>query len=58
MVSREKRGKEERIFWKKANTVCTVYEGEAEYFFKDSSSNIIQDDELSRLMSFFNVFIR
>lgn len=34
-----------------------VYEGEAEYFFHDSSSKIIQDDELSRLMSFHNVVI-
>lgn len=35
-----------------------VYEGESEYFFRDSSDKIIQDDELSRLISFYNVFIR
>lgn len=34
-----------------------VYEGEAEYFFHDSSAKIIQDDDLSRLMSFHNVVI-
>lgn len=38
--------------------VPIVYEGEAEYFFRDSSSKIIQDDDLSRLISFYNVFIR
>ena len=35
-----------------------VYEHEAEYFFHDSSGKIIDDDDLSRLMSFYNVFIR
>jgi len=35
-----------------------VYEGESEYFFHDSSSKIIHDDELSRLISFYNVFVR
>ncbi|KAI5790686.1 D-isomer specific 2-hydroxyacid dehydrogenase [Peziza echinospora] len=34
-----------------------VYEKEAEYFFDDSSSKIIYDDNLSRLISFYNVFI-
>jgi len=34
-----------------------VYEKEASYFFKDSSSKIIQDDNLARLSSFY-VFIR
>ncbi|KFY99258.1 hypothetical protein V500_01430 [Pseudogymnoascus sp. VKM F-4518 (FW-2643)] len=34
-----------------------VYEHEAEYFFHDSSGKIIDDDDLSRLMSFYNVFI-
>ncbi|KAF8477317.1 D-lactate dehydrogenase [Kalaharituber pfeilii] len=34
-----------------------VYEKEAEYFFGDSSSKIIYDDNLSRLISFYNVFI-
>ena len=34
-----------------------VYEGEKEYFFRDRSRGIIHDDELSRLMSFYNVVI-
>ncbi|KAG9124267.1 hypothetical protein FRC07_012180 [Ceratobasidium sp. 392] len=34
-----------------------VYERESHYFFKDSSHKIIQDDQLSRLVSFHNVFI-
>ena len=34
-----------------------VYEGESEYFFSDSSSKIIQDDDLSRLLSFYNVVV-
>lgn len=34
-----------------------VYEGESEYFFQDSSNKIIHDDDLSRLISFYNVFI-
>ncbi|KAF8423793.1 D-lactate dehydrogenase [Tirmania nivea] len=34
-----------------------VYEKEEEYFFGDSSSKIIYDDNLSRLISFYNVFI-
>jgi len=34
-----------------------VYEGEREYFFRDRSRGVIEDDELSRLMSFYNVVI-
>ncbi|KAG8689652.1 hypothetical protein FRC09_012331 [Ceratobasidium sp. 395] len=34
-----------------------VYERESHYFFRDSSNKIIQDDQLSRLVSFHNVFI-
>jgi D-lactate dehydrogenase len=34
-----------------------VYEGEDEYFFKDGSEKVIQDDMLGRLLSFFNVFV-
>ena len=34
-----------------------VYEKESEYFFKDGSANIMQDDLLARLISFSNVFI-
>lgn len=34
-----------------------VYEGEKEYFFRDGSRGVIQDDDLSRLMSFYNVVI-
>ncbi|KAL3421696.1 D-lactate dehydrogenase [Phlyctema vagabunda] len=34
-----------------------VYEGEKEYFFRDKSRDVIQDDDLSRLMSFYNVVI-
>lgn len=34
-----------------------VYEKEQEYFFNDSSSKIIYDDNLTRLISFYNVFI-
>ncbi|OBT68916.1 hypothetical protein VE03_01336 [Pseudogymnoascus sp. 23342-1-I1] len=34
-----------------------VYEGEKEYFFRDSSRGVIQDDDLTRLMSFYNVVI-
>jgi hypothetical protein len=35
-----------------------VYERESDYFFQDSSDKIIQDDDLSRLISFHNVFVR
>ena len=35
-----------------------VYEGESAYFFSDSSAKIIQDDNIARLMTFYNVFIR
>lgn len=34
-----------------------VYEGESEYFFADSSSKIIHDDNFARLLTFYNVFI-
>lgn len=34
-----------------------VYEGEKEYFFRDGSRGVIQDDDLTRLMSFYNVVI-
>lgn len=34
-----------------------VYEGEANIFYKDHSNNIIEDDELMRLMTFPNVII-
>lgn len=34
-----------------------VYEKEQEYFFKDSSETIILDDQLSRLLTFNNVFM-
>ncbi|KAG8815276.1 hypothetical protein FRC17_000765 [Serendipita sp. 399] len=34
-----------------------VYEKESEYFFEDSSEKVIQDDQLSRLLSFHKVFI-
>lgn len=34
-----------------------VYEKESEYFFRDSSEKVIQDDQLSRLLSFHNVFV-
>ncbi|KAI9683807.1 MAG: hypothetical protein M1829_004141 [Trizodia sp. TS-e1964] len=34
-----------------------VYEGESAYFFGDYSAKIIQDDDLSRLMTFYNVLI-
>ena len=34
-----------------------VYEAEGDYFFHDLSSSIIQDDRLSRLMTFPNVLI-
>jgi len=34
-----------------------VYEGESAYFFADSSSKIIYDDNFARLLSFYNVFI-
>jgi len=34
-----------------------VYEKESEYFFQDSSEKVIQDDQLSRLLSFHNVFV-
>jgi len=34
-----------------------VYEKEQEYFFQDASDSIIQDDQLSRLLSFHNVFV-
>ena len=30
---------------------------EQEYFFQDASDSIIQDDQLSRLLSFHNVFV-
>ena len=35
-----------------------VYEKESAYFFSDSSSKIIQDDNFARLLSFYNVFVR
>jgi D-lactate dehydrogenase len=35
-----------------------VYEGEAAYFFADSSHKIIQDDTFARLLTFYNVFVR
>lgn len=34
-----------------------VYDGEKEYFFRDGSRGIIQDDDLTRLISFYNVLI-
>jgi D-lactate dehydrogenase len=34
-----------------------VYVKESEYFFQDSSEKIIQDDQLSRLLTFHNVFV-
>lgn len=34
-----------------------VYEGEKEYFFRDGSRGVIEDDDLTRLMSFYNVVI-
>lgn len=34
-----------------------VYEKESEYFFQDSSDKVIQDDQLSRLLSFHTVFV-
>lgn len=34
-----------------------VYEKESEYFFQDSSEKVIQDDQLSRLLTFHNVLI-
>ncbi|EJD54538.1 D-lactate dehydrogenase [Auricularia subglabra TFB-10046 SS5] len=34
-----------------------VYEGEEGYFYQDSSDKVIQDDLLSRLISFHNVFV-
>jgi D-lactate dehydrogenase len=34
-----------------------VYEKEQEYFFKDSSEAVILDDQLSRLLTFNNVFM-
>ncbi|KFY41278.1 hypothetical protein V495_04999 [Pseudogymnoascus sp. VKM F-4514 (FW-929)] len=34
-----------------------VYEGEKEYFFRDGSRGVIHDDDLMRLMSFYNVLI-
>ncbi|CAE7196647.1 unnamed protein product [Rhizoctonia solani] len=34
-----------------------VYERESKYFYRDSSNKIIHDDQLSRLVSFHNVFI-
>ena len=34
-----------------------VYEEEAEYFFKDMSTKVIEDDILGRLLSFHNVLI-
>jgi D-lactate dehydrogenase len=34
-----------------------VYEKESEYFFQDASDKVIQDDQLSRLLSFHNVFV-
>src|SRR5271170_5929763 len=42
----------------KGTSHILVYEGEREYFLHDSSSKIIQDDDLARLISFYNVFIR
>ncbi|KAI5817481.1 D-lactate dehydrogenase [Pyronema omphalodes] len=34
-----------------------VYENESAYFFADSSSKIIHDDNFARLLSFYNVFV-
>ncbi|KZV89228.1 hypothetical protein EXIGLDRAFT_721556 [Exidia glandulosa HHB12029] len=34
-----------------------VYDGEEGYFFRDASESVIQDDLLSRLMSFHNVIV-
>ena len=34
-----------------------VYEKESEYFFRDASDKVIQDDQLSRLLSFHTVFV-
>ncbi|EJD50166.1 D-lactate dehydrogenase [Auricularia subglabra TFB-10046 SS5] len=34
-----------------------VYDGEEGYFFRDASDSVIQDDLLSRLLSFHNVFV-
>jgi D-lactate dehydrogenase len=34
-----------------------IYEEEAEYFFEDKSNDIIQDEELARLLSLPNVLI-
>jgi len=34
-----------------------VYEKESDYFFKDGSGSVMQDDVLARLLSFNNVFI-
>lgn len=35
-----------------------VYEKESPYFFGDSSTKIIHDDNFARLISFYNVFVR
>jgi hypothetical protein len=40
------------------NNPDIVYEGESEYFFHDSRHKIMQDDDLARLISFYNVFVR
>jgi D-lactate dehydrogenase len=32
-----------------------VCEGEAEYFFQDSSEKVMSDDVMARLLSFYNV---
>lgn len=42
---------------KLAAVALDVYDGEGEYFFKDSSAKVIHDDRLSRLISFHHVFI-
>jgi len=34
-----------------------VYEKESAYFFSDSSSKVIYDDNFARLLSFYNVFV-
>ena len=34
-----------------------VYEEEEDYFFEDKSTQVIEDDILGRLLSFYNVLI-
>jgi len=34
-----------------------VYEKESAYFFADSSSKVIADDTIARLLTFYNVFM-